>query len=160
MISATATLPAALRDPALLLARLVLGAIFMAHGWQKIGQDGIAATTEGFVGMGVPMAEIAAPVVAYLELIGGALLILGLLTSIAGLALAIDMAVAAFLVHLSGGIFVTAGGWELVGALGAGALLLAAVGPGRIALAGRGRSGKRSAARSQSASADSGVPAA
>ncbi|GAA1487560.1 DoxX family protein [Brachybacterium sacelli] len=148
MTSATTALPAALRDPALLLARLVVGAVFMAHGWQKIGQNGIAATTEGFVGMGIPFAEIAAPVVAYVELIGGALLILGLLTAVAGLALAIDMAVAAFVVHLGGGLFVADGGWELVGVLGAAALLLAAVGPGRIALARGARSRGRSGAKS------------
>ncbi len=106
----------------------------MAHGWQKIGQNGLEATTQGFSGMGVPMPEIAAPVVAYAELIGGALLVLGLLTGFAGLVLAIDMVVAALLVHASAGIFVTAGGWELVGALGAAALMLAAVGPGRLAL--------------------------
>ena len=158
MISATTALPAAVRDPALLLARLVLGAIFIAHGWQKAGQNGIAATTEGFADMGVPLAGIAAPLVACVELIGGALLILGVLTSIAGLA--ITMAVAAFLVHLGSGVFVTEGGWELVGALGAGALLLAAVGPGRIALAGRAASRSGSRARSASTSAGSGASVA
>lgn len=159
MASVTSALPAALRDPALLLARLVVGAVFMAHGWQKIGQNGLAATTEGFVGMGIPLAEIAAPVVAVVELLGGALLILGLLTSVAGLALAVDMAVAAFMVHLGGGIFVTDGGWELVGALGAAALMLAAVGPGRLALAPGTTGRRRKNSRATASSAASGPSA-
>jgi putative oxidoreductase len=37
---------------------------------------------------------------------------------------------AAVLVHLTHGLFVTDNGWELVGALGAGALVLAATGAG------------------------------
>jgi putative oxidoreductase len=158
MASTSAPRLAPLRDPLLLVGRVILGAIFLAHGWQKIGQNGLEATTQGFAGMGVPMPEIAAPVVAYAELIGGGLLILGLLTGLAGVVLAIDMAVAAYLVHVPAGIFVTEGGWELVGALGAGALVLAAVGPGRVALDqlfGRAhRSGRRSAARSAAVGSD------
>lgn len=134
MPSSTATRLAPFRDPLLLISRVVLGVIFMAHGWQKIAQDGLEATVQGFAAMGVPMPEVSAPVVAFTELIGGALLVLGLFTGVAGVVLAIDMLVAALLVHAPAGIFVTDGGWELVGALGAAALILAAVGPGRLAL--------------------------
>ncbi|MGP4975115.1 DoxX family protein [Brachybacterium tyrofermentans] len=156
MASTTSPLLSPLRDPLLLIGRVVLGIIFMAHGWQKIAQDGLEATTQGFVGMGVPLAEVAAPVVAVAELLGGALLILGLFTGIAGIVLAIDMAVAAILVHLSAGVFVAEGGWELVGALGAAALVLSAVGPGRLALdrlvGGSKRSSRRRSTSSSSAS--------
>lgn len=146
------------RDIGLLLARIVLGAIFFAHGYQKVVQFGMAGVTESFRGMGVPVAEIAGPAVAYLELIGGALLILGALTPLVGLILAIDMLVAALLVHVPAGVFIDNGGWELVGALGAGALMLAAVGAGRYSvdrvLPGRKHRGRgRSAAASTSAAA-------
>ena len=77
------------------------------------------------------------PFVAYAELIGGILLILGAFTSVVGLLLAAEMIVAALLVHLPMGVFVDNGGWELVGALGAGALLLAAVGAGRLSVVRR-----------------------
>lgn len=132
----------ALRDLALLVARIVVGVVFMAHGWQKIGQNGIAATAQGFSGMGIPKAQIAAPAVAYSELIGGALLVLGALTPVAGVVLAVVMLVAALVVHLPAGLFVQQGGWELVAVLGAAALALGLGGPGRYSLdhaAGRKR---------------------
>lgn len=135
------------RDLGLLLARVALGAIFAAHGYQKVVQFGMPGVTESFRGMGVPAAEIAGPFVAYAELIGGILLILGAFTSVVGLLLAAEMIVAALLVHLPMGVFVDNGGWELVGALGAGALLLAAVGAGRFSvdrvLHGRTRGARR-----------------
>lgn len=159
MASTTAPLLAPLRDPLLLIGRVVVGIVFMAHGWQKIAQDGLEATSQGFVAMGVPLAEVAAPVVAVAELLGGALLIVGLFTGITGIVLAIDMAVAAILVHLSAGVFVTEGGWELVGALGAAALVLSAVGPGRLALDRLLGGSKRSSRRRSTASSSASVSA-
>jgi putative oxidoreductase len=148
MATATAHRSSTTRDLGLLIARIVLGAIFAAHGAQKIWEWGITATSQNFAGMGVPMPEIAAPAIAGLELVGGIALVLGVLTPWAGILLALDMLGAALLVHVGAGVFVDGGGWELVGALGAGALVLAATGAGRIsldhALVGR-RSGRRAA---------------
>ena len=142
-------------DLGLLVARILLGAIFAAHGYQKLVTFGLAGATESFRGMGVPAPEIAAPVVAIVELVGGIALIAGAFTGIVGLLLAIDMLVAAFLVHLPQGVFIDAGGGELVGALGAGALAVAAVGAGRFSLDAllRGRRGARSRASSAAAAA-------
>ena len=144
-------------DLGLLVARIVLGAIFAAHGYQKLVTFGLAGVTENFRGMGVPAPEIAAPVVALVELVGGIALVLGAFTAIAGLLLAIDMLAAALIAHIPQGLFIDAGGWELVGALGAGALALAAVGAGRFSLDGlrRGGRGSRSRAASHAASASS-----
>lgn len=47
-----------------------------------------------------------------------------------GVLLLVNMLGAFFFVHIGNGIYVTDGGWELVGALGAGALVLAVVGAG------------------------------
>lgn len=137
--------PALLQDLGLLLARIVLGVVFAAHGWQKIDQMGMAGVTGFFRSLGVPAPELAAPFVAWLELIGGILLILGALTPLIGVLLMIDMLVAALLAHVSNGLFVDAGGWELVGALGAGSLILALVGAGRLSLDGAifGRTSRR-----------------
>ena len=142
-------------DLGLLVARILLGAIFAAHGYQKLVTFGLAGATESFRGMGVPAPEIAAPVVAIVELVGGIALIAGAFTGIVGLLLAIDMLVAALLVHLPQGVFIDAGGWELVGVLGAGALAIAAVGAGRFSLDAllRGRRGSRSRASSSAAAA-------
>ena len=127
---ATTGLPTSARDIITLIARIGLGAIFIAHGWQKFNEWTIAGTSDSFAQMGVPMADIAAPAATFIELIGGALLILGALTSLVGFLLAADVIGALIIVHLTPTPFVDQGGWELVAALAAGALLIAAAGPG------------------------------
>lgn len=116
---------------AMLAARVTLGVILIAHGWQKFSEWTIAGTTQSFEGMGVPAASIAAPAAATVELVGGILIILGLLTRIVGDLVALQMVGAGiFANHLSSGVFVTNGGWELVGVIAAAGLMLVAAGPG------------------------------
>jgi len=134
--------PSSAASLGLLVLRVVVGAIFAAHGAQKIFEYTIPGTIGSFADMGVPLAEIAAPVVAFVELIGGILLILGLLTRPVGIILAIDMAVALILVHLPAGPWVGDGGFEFVAVLGVAALALALTGAGRFSVDGavlRGR---------------------
>ncbi|UCR88133.1 DoxX family protein [Mycetocola spongiae] len=118
----------------LAILRVALGIIFLAHGWQKITEFTLSGTTEAFRGMGVPLPELVGPAVAILELVGGAALILGLATRVFGALLAADMLGALIFVHASAGIFVDAGGYELVLALAAGGVALALTGPGAFAL--------------------------
>jgi putative oxidoreductase len=136
------TAPSAGPSLGLLVLRIVVGAVFAAHGAQKIFEYTIAGTVGSFSGMGIPLPEIAAPVVAFVELIGGILLVLGLFTRPVGILLAIDMIVALVAVHLPAGLWVGEGGYEFVAVLGAGALALALTGAGRFSLDGaflRGR---------------------
>lgn len=126
--------PSASVSLGLLLLRLVLGAVFIAHGSQKLWIDGIAATQQGFGGMGIPLPEVAAIVVTALELGGGALLILGLGTRIVAALLTINMAVAVIVVHLAAGFYAANGGYEFVLTLGVASLALVLTGPGRFAL--------------------------
>ncbi len=135
-----------LKDLAALIARVALGVIFVAHGWQKLNTNGLDATKAGFEGMDIPFPTFSAYFATFVELVGGGLLIVGLLTPIVGLLLVIDMIGALVFVHLDKGVFVAEGGWELVVGLGAGALLLAVVGAGTYSLDGvfgRGRSRSR-----------------
>ncbi|WP_051298783.1 DoxX family protein [Arthrobacter castelli] len=118
----------------LAVLRVVVGIVAAMHGWQKIGQNTIAGTTKGFAQMGIPAADIIAPIVAYLELFGGIALIIGLLTRPVALLLTIVMAGALFLVHLPAGFYAANGGYELVLMIGAAALALALTGPGRISI--------------------------
>lgn len=84
--------------------------------------------------MGVPAAEIMAPTVTWLELIGGVLLILGAGTRLGGLLLAVNMVGAIVLVHGSAGFYASNGGYEFVLLLGATALALVFTGAGSFAL--------------------------
>ncbi|MHA6793454.1 DoxX family protein [Pseudonocardia bannensis] len=127
-------LPAPARDVALLVARIVLGVILIAHGAQKFFTFGIGGTAAAFEGMGIPLPAVSAAVAATVELVGGALLILGVATAVVGLLVVLEMLGAALLVHVGNGIFIANGGWELTGAIGAAALTLAAVGPGRFSV--------------------------
>ncbi|MGO1908623.1 MAG: DoxX family protein [Brevibacterium linens] len=156
---ATTGLPTIVRDIVTAIARLALGAIFIAHGWQKFNEWTIAGTTESFSQMGVPLPDIAAPFATFVELIGGALLILGALTPLVGVLLAANLIGALVIVHATPAPFVDQGGWELVAALAAGALLIAAAGPGRWSVdrllfkgGEKSRTGRsRSVARTQAA---------
>ncbi|MFD2027673.1 DoxX family protein [Promicromonospora aerolata] len=137
------------KDLAVLVARVAIGAVLIAHGAQKFFTFGIGGTVDSFAGMGVPVPEAAALFAAVVELVGGAALVLGAATSVAGLLVTLNMLGALVLVHLGNGVFVDQGGFELVAALGAGALILAATGPGAWSvdhLVGRTRTARRAVA--------------
>ncbi|AWH92573.1 DoxX family protein [Dietzia lutea] len=123
-----------LRDVAILLARVGIGVVFVAHGWQKFFTLGLARVGEQFAGYGIPQPEVTAAIVAGVELVAGVALVAGLLTPLAGILLGVDMAGALYFVHATHGPFVTQNGWELVVALGVGAPLIAAVGAGRFSI--------------------------
>lgn len=123
-----------LTDLALLIARVSLGIILVAHGWQKFDEWTISGTGEAFAGMGIPLPTVTAAFVAGAELIGGAALILGLLTPIAAAVNIVGMLGALFLVHIEAGVFVDDGGYELVLAIFAGLIVLALSGAGRFSV--------------------------
>jgi putative oxidoreductase len=138
----------AFHDLALLIARIGIGIIFVAHGWQKFFTNGIDATQKAFDGMGAPLPDLSAIAAATIELVGGFALIAGVATPIFGILLFLDMLGAFFIVHVDKGIFVSEGGYELVLALGVSSLLIAATGAGRLSVDAlfRGRSSTPSVA--------------
>jgi putative oxidoreductase len=75
-----------------LLARLVVGYVFMMSGWGKLNH--LPAMIEQFIEWQIPFAHIMTPFVAGFEFIGGIFLMLGLLTRIVAAGLAIVMIVA------------------------------------------------------------------
>jgi putative oxidoreductase len=120
--------------------RLAVGTIFVAHGAQKLfgvwGGPGLSGTAQfmGTLGLGpgMPLALL----VGLVEFAGGLLLILGALTLFVSLALAINMGVAIWKVHLAGGFFLPAGYEFNIALLGALICLMLA-GPGAFSIDGR-----------------------
>jgi putative oxidoreductase len=127
-------LPAPARDIAMLIARVVLGVVLFAHGWQKLIINGISATYGQFEKLGIPLAIVSASFTSFVEFVGGVLIILGALTTtVVALDLVVMVGAAGF-VHVTHGIFAADGGWELVGVIVAVELALAAFGPGRYSV--------------------------
>jgi putative oxidoreductase len=106
----------------LLVLRVVMGVIFIVHGYPKL--FGLAGTSAFFGALGIPAPYLAAVVVGLLEFGGGILLILGLFTRWLSVGFAINMLVALFLVHLKNGFSIGNGGYEFVLLLFAGAIAL------------------------------------
>lgn len=119
-----------------LVLRLALGVVMTAHGIGKL-QDGPAQAWGGFFDtLGIPAPAAAAWLVTVVELAGGLLLLVGLLTRVAALLLAIDMLGAILLVSMDLGLRTTAEGPGAdlnIGLLGC-ALALVLTGPGRPSL--------------------------
>ena len=79
-----------LKPLSLLLLRLVLGAIFIYHGYPKLFGHTREAV-QGFVRLGFP--GYFAYISGLIEFFGGCMLIAGLFTRVAGLLLTIEMAI-------------------------------------------------------------------
>lgn len=132
----------AVADVALLIGRVIVGVVLIAHGGQKLFTNGLDGTEQAFDAMGIPAPALAALFAAGVEFVGGILLILGLLTPVVAVLVAVDMAGAFWFAHRESGIFVTEGGWELVGMIFAAAILFIGLGAGRLSADGvltRGR---------------------
>lgn len=118
----------------LAVLRIVVGIVFAVHGYEKLFVQTIPGVTGFFTQIGAPLPGVTAPLVSVLELVGGVMLILGVLTPVVAALLAVDMVGAIFLVHLANGFSAMNGGYEFVLTLFAASLALALTGPGAYAL--------------------------
>ena len=121
------------REWGIAFLRLAIGLTFFMHGWQKLFQMGIPGVAGFFGQLGIPAPMAAATLISLIELVGGALLIAGLFTRWVSIPLALDMLVAALLVHAPAGFFAP-NGVELVFLLLGGTLALALNGSGAFSL--------------------------
>ncbi|HEX7737632.1 MAG TPA: DoxX family protein [Ktedonobacteraceae bacterium] len=112
-----------------LVLRIVVGIVFIVHGYMKI--TNLAQTTGFFIRASVPLPNVVAPVVALLEIIGGLALLLGLYSRTFSLLLIIDMLFAISLAKNKTGFV---GGWEFELTLIAILLAIVLAGPGVISL--------------------------
>ena len=122
-----------LRGLAPLILRLITGLIMFMHGWNKWqgGMDGVAGF---FGGLGIPAPDTMAYVVTGVEMIGGILLIVGLLTRWAAVLLA-TVLVGVLLTAKSGGV-ITGGEktMELEMSLAAANVALVLLGAGKLSI--------------------------
>jgi putative oxidoreductase len=132
-----------LQPLALLVLRLVLGIIMIGHGYPKVF-GGLHHHVQMVSGLGLPgwLAYCSAAA----EFLGGILVVVGLLTRLAALAITVNLAVAIVKVHWHNGLLGN-GGYQFPLALAAIAFALIFLGAGPIALeslrggVGSGRSG-------------------
>ena len=132
-------------DVGLTILRVIVGAIFIAHGSQKLFVYGFAGVSGAFGQMGIPMPTLVGPFIALLEFSAGIALIVGLLTRVAALGLAFNMLGAILFVHLKGGLFLPNGS-EFALSLLASTAILTLTGAGAVSLDGL-VAGRRAVAR-------------
>ncbi|MBO0876118.1 MAG: DoxX family protein [Pseudonocardia sp.] len=126
-------------DLGLLVVRVVLGVIFLGHGAQKMfgsfGGPGLGGFGTFLAGNGYQQAPMLAGLTAVTELVGGALVLIGLLTPLAAAGLLAVM-INVMCLKFGGGLFGTRGGagYELELALAGMAATLILAGAGRLAL--------------------------
>ncbi len=123
---------------ALLIARVLLGWIFMAHGAQKLfgwfGGYGLKGTGGFFEGLGMKPGVFFAFVAGAGEFAGGLLTLLGWLNPVGPALIIAVMIVAIAAVHVPKGFWMTNGGYEYNLACIAGSIAVAGAGPGAYSL--------------------------
>lgn len=122
----------------LTLLRILIGALFIGHGAQKLfgwfGGPGMEGHTGFMRSLGLQPASLWAWFSALGEFVGGLLLVLGLLTPVGAAAIIASMLMAIIKVHWQNGLWNTEGGFEFNLVLIANALLIGFAGPGLYAL--------------------------
>ena len=119
-----------MKDVALLAGRVLLALMFVIAGWGKIG--GYAGTQGYMEAMGVPGALL--PLVIFAELGGGIAIVLGLLTRLAALGLAVFSVVSGVIFHGGSADQIQQIMFAKNLAIAGGLLFLVANGAGRLSL--------------------------
>jgi putative oxidoreductase len=106
------------QDISYTLVRVIMGYILFMHGWVKVTGPGLTGVT-GYMAKNnlVPGSAFAGAAI-FLETVGAVCLIVGLFTRFFAAALAIEIAIAFLVVHMSKGFAVSQGGFEYVLLLG------------------------------------------
>src|SRR5438477_12398674 len=109
-------------DLGLLILRLVVGALFIGHGTQKLfgwfGGHGLEGTAGFMHSLGYRPGKRYAALAGVAEAGGGALLLIGFLTPLAAAFIIGMMLNATLSVHLENGVWATNGGYELPRVMG------------------------------------------
>jgi putative oxidoreductase len=115
-----------------LILRLALGIIFLAHGWPKLRD--LKQTAKNFDGMGFKPGALFGTTAAFLECIGGIGLIIGLFTSFFAGLFVLEFAVILVWKWAKGMSLQGPNGWELDMLILAAVIALFALGGGAYSL--------------------------
>jgi putative oxidoreductase len=122
----------------LLIARLVMGALMVAHSGQKLfgwlGGYGLAGTAGYFEQLGFRPGKLFVVTASVSEMVSGILIALGLFGPVGPALLLSVMIVAMVSVHWGNGLFAAANGIEVPLLYATGAIALALIGPGLFSL--------------------------
>jgi putative oxidoreductase len=122
----------------LLIARIVLGVVFIAHGYQKLFTVGVDGISGFLASLGIPLPNFFAWVLSLTEFFGGMAVLLGIFTRYAALGLAIAMVVSTLTAKANVGLIAPPTsmipGYELDLSLLALSLTLLLSGPGTLSL--------------------------
>lgn len=124
-------------DLASLILRVALGVVLLMHGrnhgW---GSGGLAGTASWFESIGLRPAKVHAAISAYMEVVAGIALILGILVPFAAAAGIGTMVVAFITVHRKNGFFIfnPGEGYEYVVTVALALTALAVLGAGSVSL--------------------------
>ena len=125
-------------DWGILVLRLGIGIMFLAHGLQMalglFGGPGVKGFSGMLSSLGFVPALFWSYVASYTVLIGGLLLIIGVQTRPAAILLLIFILTAGIKVHLSKGFFLSNGGIEYTFVIAAACLSIILLGPGKFSI--------------------------
>jgi putative oxidoreductase len=121
-----------------LIARLLLGGLFIGHGTQKLlgwfGGHGLDGTAGFFDSLGMRPGRQHAIIAGAAETGGGALLAAGLCTPLGAASITSVMVTAIRTVHAPNGPWVSDGGWEYPAVIIGAVAVITDVGPGAVSL--------------------------
>ncbi|HYA05889.1 MAG TPA: DoxX family protein [Xanthobacteraceae bacterium] len=108
----------AMRDIVYTLIRVIIGYNLFMHGWAKITGPGLDGVTGVMAKQGLEPAMLFAAAAIFLETVGAVCIVVGLFTRFFAAALAVEMAIAFWVVHMPHGFSAAQGGYEYVLLLG------------------------------------------
>ena len=124
-----------LRFWSLTFLRIFLGLAFAYHGFLRLFVPvNLAGSIIYFAQVGIPIPKISVFAIGIVELAGGLLLLLGILTRASTFVLMVEMMYIFFVVHLKNGFLVGLNGYEYVLLLVAALLVIMVNGAGHLAV--------------------------
>lgn len=127
-----------MEDVGILIVRLIVGGLFLAHGAQKLfgwfRGAGLSGTAGWFESIDIKPGFFMALMVGIIELIGGLFLMIGLFAPFSAILLAVTMVCAIVKVHWRNGLWNTDNGYEYNLVLFAVLAAIAFIGAGKYAI--------------------------